>query len=172
MDSRNRRSDRSPVAMSARCRTEKGGRAYVAVINLSEQGCCLLMKDSVLHKGQRVQLWPDGMGNLIAQVQWTNGDVAGLKFESPLYGPVFEHLTKLFSRSDDVGPEVENGARSGPLSDTLREELLERIRRREAAAANEAPKGNDLYRTIKIFGTRPGLKARQSDEKLVRLFLG
>jgi hypothetical protein len=169
--SEHRRSDRSPVAMSARCRTDKGGRAYVAMLNLSEEGCCVLMRDPVLYEGQRVQLWPEGLGNLIARVQWTNGNLAGLRFDRPLYGPVYDHLTKIYSRSAELEGSSESSTKGDTLPDPLREELLESVRRREAADTKERSEVDDLYRTINITGTRPGLQPRRSDEKLVQLFL-
>jgi hypothetical protein len=40
----------------------------------------------------RVTVRPEGMEGLMGVVRWTSPDKAGVEFETPLYGPVFDHL--------------------------------------------------------------------------------
>lgn len=158
------------MAMGARCRTDEGGRVYAAVLNLSPDGCCLMLDDADLQKGQRVQLWPDGLSQLTAQVQWTKGQMAGLRFDAPLYGPVFEHFTQMYKRTDPEGaPKLSTEA--GELPPVVREELREKIRRRQAADVPQKSDVDPLYRKISVWGTRPGLATRKTDENLIQLLL-
>lgn len=155
-----RRSHRSAVAMSAHCRTTGGIKSFVALVDLTAEGCCIICDGLSLMVNQRVILAPGELKDLAATVQWVRGSLAGLKFERPLYGPVQEHLARTFARPLEEGPV---------LSDELRSRLLREIRRAEAEAQASVPQAQGIFRRVADTGPRPGLKARQTDTRVLHL---
>jgi len=166
------RANRSPVAMNGRCRTAIGSREFVALVNLTSDGCCVMTKRAVLRTGLRVVLQPETLTGLGAEVQWTKGYLAGLRFENPLYGPVYEHLARGFARPDDDLP-------SGPadfgseLPPTLRSKLLDQIQQAETKSqAADRDSSNPRLRA-RVDGRRPGVTRHERiSEQVLKLYLG
>ena len=80
--------------MGARCRTMSGLRDDAELSDLSTHGCCLTMKSMFLAIGTRVMIKPDGMEAITGVIRGLAGNRAGAQFDSPLYGPVFDHLSR------------------------------------------------------------------------------
>lgn len=87
-----RRNERHPVSLDARCRTHTGLRDLGEISDLSSEGCCVTTNELFVNVGTRVLVKPDGMEGLTGIVRWIRGNRAGIEFDSPLYGPVVEHL--------------------------------------------------------------------------------
>ena len=94
--------------MSARCRTMSGLRDEGRISDLSTHGCCLTMKSMILSIGGRVMIKPDGMEAICGVVRWLRDKDAGVQFDAPLYGPVFEHLSQQHAASHQVGVPGQN----------------------------------------------------------------
>jgi hypothetical protein len=168
-----RLSPRSLVAMGARCRTEKGARDYVALIDLTPEGCCVLSRSPLLTTGQRVTLQPESLAGFHARVQWHDGCLAGLQFENPLYAPVYEHLARTFPpRAPATAGIPRAGDSCTRLSASYRQEMLRKIA--EAEASDHVPKNTeaDRYNRMTLNRTRPGLRSQRIDDQVIRLFLG
>ena len=114
--------------MGARCRTDRGTRDYVALVNLTPHGCCVYSREPLLKPGQCVTLQPESLQGLRARVQWSDGCLAGLRFDNPLYGPVFEHLARTFARGEqDPRQAPADGAAPVQCGEAERTELLRKI---------------------------------------------
>ena len=87
-----RRSQRHPVLLASRCRTQTGLRDVGTISNISPEGCCVTTKALFVNVEMRVLVKPDGMEGLTGIVRWIVGNRAGIEFDSPLYGPVVEYL--------------------------------------------------------------------------------
>ena len=155
-----RRANRSPVAVKAGCRTAGGIKAFVALVDLTAEGCCVLSDGLSLTVGQRVILAPGELKDLAANVQWTRGSLTGLKFERALYGPVEEHLARTFSRPLEEG---------GEISDELRSRLLREIQKAEADAQAAVPQPQGIFKRVADSGPRPGLRTRRLEARVLHL---
>ena len=102
-DQNHRQAERKPVTMGARCRTMSGLRDEGQLSDLSTHGCCLTMRSMFLGVGTRVMIKPEGMEAISGVIRWLAGNRAGVQFDQPLYGPVFEHLSQLHAGSRQVG---------------------------------------------------------------------
>ena len=98
----NRKEDRSAVAMQARCRTISGIRDEGAIHDISAHGCCVTMRTLCLNIGSRVIVRPDGLEGIFGVVRWIAGGRVGIQFETPLYGPIVEHLSQRHAPSGSV----------------------------------------------------------------------
>ena len=78
--------------MAAQCRTQSGLRDRGRISDISPEGCCISTESLLFKVGTRVMIKPEGMEGLTGVVRWIVGDRAGVEFDGPLYGPVFEHL--------------------------------------------------------------------------------
>lgn len=78
--------------MAALCRTQSGLRDRGRILDLSPEGCCIATDSLCLRVGARVMIRPEGMEGLTGVIRWILNDRAGVEFDRPLYGPVFEHL--------------------------------------------------------------------------------
>lgn len=90
-----RRSVREAVSVSALVRSS-ALKLGVVLINLSPDGCCvesLTMSD--LQPGQLVTLRIEGLDTIGGAVTWAKGTQVGITFAYPLYGPLYDHLTRL-----------------------------------------------------------------------------
>lgn len=92
-DRNNRQSERKSISLGARCRTMSGLRDEGQLSDLSTHGCCLTTKSMYLTIGARVMIKPDGLEAITGVIRWLSGNRAGVQFDTPLYGPVFEHLS-------------------------------------------------------------------------------
>ena len=75
------RSARRPTAHSAKVRLADGREVRALVTNLSYDGCQLLA-EAELCVGETFVLTLSDRGSIEAQVRWTAGDRAGIKFLS------------------------------------------------------------------------------------------
>lgn len=97
-----RSSDRKPVVLTAQCRTGSGLRDRGEISDISARGCCVKTNSLFFRVGARVVVRPDGMEGLTGIVRWIAGDRAGVEFDTPLYGPVLEHLVARHSAGRPV----------------------------------------------------------------------
>jgi hypothetical protein len=147
-----------------------GSREFIALVNLTTDGCCVMAKRAVLRTGQRVVLQPETLAGLGAHVQWTKGYLAGLRFENPLYGPVYEHLARGFARLDNdlPGGPADFGTE---LSPALRSKLLAQIHQTEAKSQVSEPSNPRLR--VRVDTRRPAVtRCERISEKVLRLYLG
>jgi hypothetical protein len=87
-----RRADRRSVVLRAQCRTQSGLRDLGSIADLTAEGCCVITNELFVRVGARVIIRPEGMEGLSGVVRWVKGNRAGVEFDSPLYGPVVDHL--------------------------------------------------------------------------------
>ncbi|MCT2398872.1 PilZ domain-containing protein [Novosphingobium mangrovi (ex Huang et al. 2023)] len=90
-----RRSVRRPISMAVQCRTQSGLRDTGEVSDISEGGCRVRMRGIFFRVGARVVLKADGMEGLSGVVRWIRGDLSGVEFDRPIYGPVVDHLASI-----------------------------------------------------------------------------
>ena len=50
-----------------------------------------------LNVGQRIIIKLESMEGTSATVRWVTNEEAGLEFDRPLYGPVVEHLQRIYA---------------------------------------------------------------------------
>ena len=84
--------NRNQVTLAAQCRTSTGIRDEGYLSDLSPEGCCISTRGILFMVGARVLVKPHGMEGLSGIVRWIDGHRAGVEFDSPLYGPIVEHL--------------------------------------------------------------------------------
>ncbi len=99
----NRRADRKPLAMAAKCKTINGMRDEGSISDMSTHGCCITTRGLYFNIGMRVTIKPDGMEAVSGVIRWIAGNRAGVEFDRPLYGPVVEHLTQRNPAGQRVG---------------------------------------------------------------------
>lgn len=92
-----RRARRRPVKMPAQCRTQSGMRDSGEISNISTAGCCVTTPGLFIRVGSRIVIRPDGMEGLTGVVRWTEGNQAGVEFDTPLYAPIVDHLSERYS---------------------------------------------------------------------------
>jgi hypothetical protein len=80
--------------MAVQCRTQSGLRDDGKISDISVEGCCLQMQGLYFRVGARLIIRPKAMEGLAGVVRWISGDLAGVEFDRPIYGPVFEHLVQ------------------------------------------------------------------------------
>lgn len=95
----NRRADRKKVRLLAQCRTASGLRGSGEITDITAEGCCVTADSLFFRIGTRVVIRPEGMEGLTGVVRWIEGMRAGIEFDSPLYGPVVDHLANQNSAS-------------------------------------------------------------------------
>ena len=93
-----RRTLRAGVTITATCRTATGRHGDVVIVDLSETGCRVFAKALPLSAGLRLRIRPQQFESLAGVVCWVNQGFAGIDFDKPLYGPVAEHLQRVFAR--------------------------------------------------------------------------
>lgn len=98
-----RRSVRRAVAIAVQCRTMSGLRDKGEISDISSEGCCVTLRGMYFRVGSRVVLRPDGLEALTGVVRWVRDDLTGVEFDSPIYGPVLDHLVGLHGTSRNAG---------------------------------------------------------------------
>lgn len=78
--------------MAVQCRTHSGLRDHGEISDISAEGCCLRMRGIYFRVGTRLILRPQGLEGLAGVVRWVSGDLAGVEFDRPMYGPVVDHI--------------------------------------------------------------------------------
>ena len=163
------RRERAEVLIGASCRTESGRRGFVAMIDLTPEGCCLFGRDLSLSRRQRLTLQPECLTGIKATVQWSRGPLTGVLFDHALYAAVFSHLATTYPWplpepvKDALGPH-------GDLPDNVLRELVRMIDRAEAAYRQRDAQTDVMTTRPVVVGTRPGLAPRAPDQTLTRLF--
>lgn len=90
-------SERLPLVLPARCRSKSGFLDRVVMVNLSPEGCRIESRALTVHTGDLVVIRPEGLEGLCGDVRWISGHAAGIRFDTPLYAPVVEHLHRTWS---------------------------------------------------------------------------
>lgn len=106
-----RRAERSPLVLPAKCRSRTGFLDRVVITDLSPHGCRIESRALTVHEGDLVVLRPEGMEGLGGVVRWMKGHLAGVEFETPLYGPVVDHLLRIHAGFLTPSPAPASAAR-------------------------------------------------------------
>lgn len=88
------RSDRTSVTLPAKCRTMGGMRDQGELSDISTHGCRVSTRSLYLSVGSRVSIKPEGLESISGVVRWIVGNHAGVEFDTPLYGPIVDHLVR------------------------------------------------------------------------------
>ena len=75
-----KRRERHPVEIDAVMHRGDGSKASVKLTNFSDQGCRIESADDELRVGERLAIAIPRMGQVKAQVRWTEGKSAGARF--------------------------------------------------------------------------------------------
>lgn len=97
-----RRTERQPIVLAAQCRTATGVRDDGYLSDISPEGCCITTRGILFLEGARVMIKPQGLEGLSGMVRWIDGHKAGVQFDSPLYGPIVEHLGRIHATGHPV----------------------------------------------------------------------
>ena len=165
-----RRDERAEIAIGAKCGTETGRKAFVAMIDLTVAGCCLFARDGSFVAGQKVVLYPECLAHLKGRIQWSRGPLTGVQFDNELYPAVFEHLARThpWRLTESAKNALDQGA---DVSGAVRRELSSMIERAEDMfRQRDAAKDVLVTRPVST-GSRPGLAYQEQNRKLVSLFL-
>jgi hypothetical protein len=87
---------RAPVVMNAKLRIIGGKSIDVYVTDLTAEGCCIVAPKSELRIHQEVSIKLESLDFIKGRIGWSNENAAGIEFERPLYGPVVEHLQRIY----------------------------------------------------------------------------
>lgn len=101
-----RAQDRAQIVAHGRFRTELGQAGKATFADISEMGCRLFDPSRLLKPGDGVKIWIEQVGPFAARVQWRKHGEAGLKFDQPLYPPVFEHLKSQLAWDDATSGRI------------------------------------------------------------------
>ena len=93
-----RQQSRAPVVMNAKLRIIGGKGIDVSVIDLTADGCRIAKPSIELRVRQQVAIKLESLDYLKGSVRWSDDSTAGIAFERPLYGPVFEHMQRIYPR--------------------------------------------------------------------------
>jgi hypothetical protein len=74
--------------------SNEAGHQRANIINLSAEGCCLILWQDGLRVGDKVGLRPYAKHTLIGVVRWVKARRAGLRFVRPLGKATLERLAK------------------------------------------------------------------------------
>jgi len=97
-----RGSERFEVVIPATCRTGSGLRERVMLYDISCGGCLLRGNGLAIRQNDIIVVRPEGIEGLGGEVRWVRGREAGIRFLTPLYGPVVDHLHRTFASFADV----------------------------------------------------------------------
>ena len=81
----------------AKCRLTTGSVSGIIVLDLSVAGCMIDTCALAIRPRQRILIQLPSLAYSAARVLWVEEKLAGLEFEQPLYGPVLDHLLRVFS---------------------------------------------------------------------------
>ncbi len=95
-----RQSSRHEVTILGHYRAGSGLKREVTMMDLSDSGCRFYDRRTVLKKDAAITIRIDTLGPFDATVRWIDGDLIGVQFAKPLYGPVFEHIRDTLDNSD------------------------------------------------------------------------
>jgi hypothetical protein len=97
-----RRVPRRAVSLPATCRTQSGLRDNARIADISPHGCRLRADTLAMRVGARIVIRPQGLEGVSGLVRWIDGKYAGIEFDTPLYQPVVDHLSRLHAAGDTV----------------------------------------------------------------------
>lgn len=83
---------RHPISVQGRYRTGSGVAKHVDILDLSETGCRFFDRFGRLLPGTEISLRIGPIGPVVAVVRWSRKQIVGVEFDTPLYGPVFDHI--------------------------------------------------------------------------------
>lgn len=92
---------RKIISVPAQIRTGSCVPHHVAVIDLSEGGCCVIERASTLSEGSLVSIRVGRLDPIEARVRWVKDEEIGLEFQRPLYGPVFENIRAILAGANE-----------------------------------------------------------------------
>lgn len=98
-----RRKPRHAISVEGRYRTGTGVPKDVDILDLSETGCRFFDRFGRMTPGTEISLRIGPIGPVIATVRWCRQQVVGVEFETPLYGPVFEHIRAQLDKRNREG---------------------------------------------------------------------
>ena len=90
--SERRQSARTPTSITAVASTSRGTRHKVVISDLSVSGCAVVTTGHPLAPGVAYGLKIDGLETLGSTAAWTEGQAAGLAFETKLHPAVSDHV--------------------------------------------------------------------------------
>lgn len=93
-----RASDRKPVTIPGSYRTGSGQVRNVALTDISETGCRFHERIGYLPKRSIISLKISTLGPFDCTVVWQSGGNTGIKFHTPLYGPILDHIVAALDR--------------------------------------------------------------------------
>jgi hypothetical protein len=79
-----RRSERLPINLKARCRTSSWQVADAVLANVSSEGCCLTVARDSCSVGQPVLIRAGSAKRIPGTVRWTLPQRVGVEFDIPL----------------------------------------------------------------------------------------
>ena len=82
---------RTDVAVEIDCRLDGVGLRG-KLTNVSQDGCCLEISGETVEPVDRIVLAPSKLLVLPATVVWTEGELAGLTFPSPMVGAMLDQF--------------------------------------------------------------------------------
>ena len=78
--------------LRAQCRTGKGGRVELDVLDISAGGCMVDRRSWSVQAGERVLVKLPGLAYQPGEVVWVEDNLAGIAFEQVLHDAVLVHL--------------------------------------------------------------------------------
>ena len=96
-----RRTPRFDISVQGRYRTGNGVARHVPIFEISETGCRFYDRFGRLTAGTEMSIKIESIGPIIATVRWCKDHIAGVEFERPIYGPVFEFIRDKLSHADE-----------------------------------------------------------------------
>lgn len=90
-----RQAVRRRVSADVVIRSSRQGRIGGQVLDISEYGCKLDISGCVVEAGQQLTIKLSNMESWSGLVRWTDGQIVGVQFDSPLHSAVVDHLAKI-----------------------------------------------------------------------------
>ncbi|MDG2001766.1 MAG: hypothetical protein P8J20_00385 [Novosphingobium sp.] len=76
----------------AKCRLPTGATNSIEIIDINESGCLANKTMMRMAVGDRVLLKLPRLEHMAAYITWVEEEQVGFTFETPLYGPVLQHM--------------------------------------------------------------------------------
>lgn len=96
-----RATPRFDISVQGRYRTGNGIARHVPIFEISENGCRFYDRFGRLTAGAQISIKIETIGPIIATVRWCKDHIAGVEFNRPIYGPVFEFIRDKLARGDE-----------------------------------------------------------------------
>lgn len=96
-----RRTPRFDISVQGRYRAGNGIARDVPIFEISETGCRFYDRFGRLTAGVQISIKIETIGPIIATVRWSKDHIAGIEFERPIYGPVFEFIRDKLAHGDE-----------------------------------------------------------------------